>query len=258
MSSENNFPLSFSGSEAVKYLKDNLFSYFKKSGLNPHVTEEWKNGIFQLFNIQVINLPDLDKNNYILLSNHISDFDAIILGLLYPSIRIVAKIGWATNKELMDFLGLHYNIVGIFRDFEIDELNAEEKKAAEEHNMKINLNSYRYLKDTSEAHHLLVFPQGTISDINKNSKERINPSFARIAAATKTSIINIFLEYPGTDGETRIIGGEPYNIAGRNLDHRQIWLDDMIALQNKLDNVRKPVLSEKHSLNNNPGEPFFV
>jgi hypothetical protein len=252
---EDKMNYSFSGAEAVQYLKNNLFDYFKKAGLNPHITEEWKKGIFDLFNIKVISLPDLDKQNYLILSNHLSDFDAIILGLLHPKIRIVAKIGWATNKELMDFLSLHYNIVGIFRDSEIEKLNGEERKEAEEHNIKININSYKYLKNTG---HLLVFPQGTISDINKNSKERVNPSFARIAAATKKSVINIFLEYPGTDGETRIICGEPYEITGRNLDYRQVWLDNIIALQNKLDNVRKPVLSEKHSLNNKPGEPFFT
>lgn len=254
----NNGLFSFSGPGAVQFLKDYLFGYFKKTGLNPYITEEWKKGIFQLLGIQVINLPDLDKNNYILLSNHISDFDAIILGLLHPRIRIISKIGWAANKELMDFLKLHYDIVGIYRDFEIDKLkNVAEKKAAQDHNIKVNISSYRRLRGGGEARHLLIFPQGTISDINKNSKERINPSFARIAAATKTSVINIFIEYPDTGGKTRIIGGAPYSAADRDIDYRQNWLNNVIALQNQLGEVRKPVLSQKHSLNNSPDEPFF-
>ena len=256
---ENNIssPLSFSGSEAVRFLKNNLFGYFKKAGLDPYVTEEWKKGIFQLFGIQTIGLPDLDKNNYILLSNHLSDFDGIILGLLHPKIRTIAKIGWASNKELMDFLGLHYDIVGIFRDFEIDGLSDGEKKSAKEHNIKTNNDSYRHLKNADGAHHLLIFPQGTISDINKNSKERVNPSFARMAISTKASLVNIFIEYPAIGGNTRIVGGAPYAIADRNGDCRQAWLDGTAALQNQLDGVRKPVLSEKHSQNNDPGEVFF-
>jgi len=259
MNSENNNPnlLSYSGSEAVQHLKNNLLPYFEKSGLNPYITEEWKKGIFQLFGIQIINLPDFDKENYIILSNHISDFDGIILGLLHPKIKIIAKIGWANNKELMDFLKLHYDIVGIYRDSEIEELNGEERKKAKEHNIRINTDAFKYLKSTGEAHHLLIFPQGTISDINKNSKERVNPSFARIAAATKTSAVNIFTEYPAAGGNMRIVGGKPYIVTDRSLDYRQIWLDDVISLQNQLDNLRKPVLSVKHSLNNNPGEPFF-
>lgn len=259
ISESNNYsPSSFSGSEAVQFLRENLFGYFKKVGLNPYITNEWKKGIFQLFGVQIINLPDLDKESYILLSNHLSDFDALILGLLHPKIRIISKIGWATNKELMDFLGLHYDIVGIFRDSEIDKLNDEERKAAKDHNIKINTDTYKYLKDTTEAHHLLIFPQGTISDINKNSKERINPSFARIAMAAKKSVINIFTEYPDIGGNTRIVSSNPYTVTNRNLDYSQIWLDDVTALQNQLDNVREPVLSEKHSLNNNPNEPFFI
>jgi len=250
-------PLSFSGPDAVDYLKDYIFSYFEKAGLDPYITEDWKKGIFRLLGIQIINLPDLDSNNYILLSNHVSDFDGVILGLLHPKIKIIAKIGWANNKELMDFLKLHNNIVGIYRDFEIDRLSGEEKKTAKQHNIKINMDCYRYLKDTGEAHHLLIFPQGTISDINKNSKERINPSFARIAAIANTSVVNIFTEYPGINGNTRIVCGDPYDIADRSFDYRQAWLNDVIALQNQLENVREPVLNEKHSLNNNPGEPFF-
>ena len=250
-------PLSFSGEAAVRYLKENLFGYFKKAGLNPYVTEEWKKGIFDMFGIQTVGFPDLDKQNYILLSNHISDFDGIILGLLHPRIRTLAKIGWTSNNELMDFLNLHYNIVGIYRDFEIDALDGDEKEAAKEHNIKINIDSYKYLKDNSKAHHLLFFPQGTISNINRNSKERINPSFARIAISTKTSVVNIFTEYPGTNGVTRIVGSKSYDITDRGFDYRQSWIDDVISLQNQLDNIREPVLSEKHSFNNNPDEPFF-
>lgn len=247
----------FSGSEAIQFFKNNLFRYFEKSKLNPYSTEEWKKGIFQLFHIQTINLPDLDKENYILVSNHISDFDAVILGLLHPSIRIIAKIGWTNNNELMDFLNLHYNIVGIYRDFEIEKLNTEEKEAANGHNFKTNKDSFRYIKNNNSVHHLLIFPQSTISDINRNSKERVNIGFARIAAATKTGVINMFIEYPDINGCTRIVCGVPYDIPNHNLDCRQTWLNDVISLQNQLSNVREPVLSEKHSRNNNPDEPYF-
>jgi len=259
MDSKNDLqPLSFSGSEAVRHLKDNLLPYFEKSGLNPYVTEDWKKGIFQLFGIQITGFPDLEEKNYVLLSNHISDFDGIILGLLHPKIKIIAKMDWAANGELMAFLRLHkYDIVGIYRDVEIAGLDEAQKKSAKEHNIRVNMECCKHLKDTSGPHHLLIFPQGTISDINKNSKERINPSFAKIASATNAGIINIFTEYPGTDGKTRIVGGEPYILSGRGTDCRQAWIDDMINLQNQLRDVRSPVLSEKHSQNNNPSEPFF-
>lgn len=260
LENNNSGPLSFGDLESVQSFKNMLFKYFEKSGLDPYITGDWKKGIFELFGVQTVNLPDLNSKNYILASNHISDFDGIILGLLHPKIRIVAKMGWISDKELFDFLKLHYDIVGVYRSVELDKLNGEEKKEAEKHNYNTLKDFSNYLKNTDksqEARHLLVFPQGTISDINKNSKERVNSGFSKIAYNTKASVINIFTEYPGFGKNTRIVCGNPYDVTERGLDYSRIWLDDVINLQNKLDNLRSPVFSEKHSNNNNPGDPFF-
>ena len=248
-------PLSFTGPQAVLF-KEQLFGYFKQAGLNPNITNEWKQGIFRLFDIQLHNLPNLDDGNFIIASNHISDFDAVILGLIHPNIKIISKMGWASNQELMGFLKQHYDIVGVYREHEIDALPDSERAAAKRHNYKVTMDSLKYLKCGS-GRHLLIFPQGTISDINKNSVGRVNLGFTKIAAATNASIVNIFTEYPGTDGPTRIVCSAPYKVANRNYDYRQVWLDDVVALQNGLDNLRRPVFSEKHMNNNNPNEPFF-
>jgi len=63
--------------------------------------------------------------------------------------------------------------------------------------------------------------------------------------------------HPLLASATRIIFSKPYTISDRSLDYRQTWIDETIGLQNRLDNVREPVLSERHSLNNNPSEPYF-
>ena len=257
LSNYKSMPLSFSNSEAMQSFMNGLFHFFKEAKLNPFRTEEWKQGIFQLFGVQAIHLPNLEAQNYILSSNHISDLDAIILGLLHPRVRIVAKIGWTANKDLMDFLKLHYDIVGVYRNFEIDKLNDDERKIAKKHNFNLFRDISKYLKDTSEVHHLLIFPQGTISDINRNSKDRVSAGFAKIANATNTSVVNIFTEYPEIGSNMRIVCGIPYAIVDRNIDYSQAWLNDVLTLQNQLDDVRSPVLSEKHSLNNAPDEPFF-
>jgi len=248
--------LSFDGSEAITFLNDTFFRYFDSVGLDPYKAAEWKQGVFQLFGIQTFNLPDMDKQNYILAANHISDIDALILGLLCPRIRIVAKTGWTSNGRLMDFLGLHYDIIGVYRDFEIAKLNEEQQQTAKKHNFKVTKDAVKFLKSDDEARHLLIFPQGTISDINKNSKERVNPGFAKMAIAAKVNVVNIFIEYPGIDGNTRIVCGTPY-APRRSDDFGRGWLYDVITLQNQLDNVRTPNLSERHSLNNKPGEPFW-
>lgn len=258
MNKNNTAPLSFNGPQAVAF-KEGLLSHCKKTGLDPYVTEQWKQGIFQLFGVKIINLPDLSAGSYILASNHISDFDGVILGLLHPNIRIIAKMGWAANKELMDFVRLHYDIVGIYRESEIEQMAPEAKRVAKEHNYKATIEAVKYLKNADEPRHLLIFPQGTISDINNNCKERINPGFAKIAFATKTRVVNLFTEYPDITGagSTRVVCGRPYAVNDRNTDMRQPWLSDVVSLQNQLDDLRRPVLSERHLNNNNPGDPFF-
>jgi len=255
MNKDNASPLSFTGPQAVLF-KEQLFGYFKQAGLNPNITKEWKQGIFRLFGIQTYNLPDFDSGNFIIASNHISDFDAVILGLLHPKIKIISKMGWASNQELMGFLKQHYDIVGVYRDYEIDALPDSERAAAKRHNYEVTVDSLKYLKNGT-GRHLLIFPQGTISDVNKNSVDRVNLGFIKIASAANASIVNIFTEYPGTEGSTRIVGSAPYAVTNRNHDYRQAWLDDVIALQNSLDSLRPPVFSEKHMNNNNPDEPFF-
>ena len=254
----NSEKLSFSGDEAVS-MSLQLFEYCKAAGLDPRATKDWKTAIYKLFGVVIINPPDFDNNNYILAANHISDFDAVILGLLHPQIRIISKIGWATNKELMSIVSLHYDIISIYRDNDISALDDDEQKAAaRKHNYNSTISAIKHLKQGAKGQHLLVFPQGTISDINKNSIERINPGFAKMAFAAKTALVDVFIEYPAMGGKTRIVCGQSYHITDRNRDHRQQWLDNTIALQNALaDGVRQPILSEKHAKNNNPGEPYF-
>jgi hypothetical protein len=250
-------PLSFDGPGAVRFIQDNLCRYMERGGLDPYVTEDWKKGLWQLFGVRLINPPDFDAGNYVLCPNHISDLDALLLGLLHPRVRVVAKTAWAENEALMAFCRLHYDVVGVYRDPELLQMDDGEKVAANKHNCKITMDTLKYLKDTDGARHVLIFPQGTISDINYNSAERVNPGFARVAEASKASVVNVFIEYPGTGGETRVAFGAPYAVTDRHFDCRQPWLDGVISLQNQLDNVRVPVFSDKHANNNRPGDPFF-
>jgi len=163
-----------------------------------------------------------------------------------------------SNPTLSQFLNFHYNIVGIYRNLELIESESQ-RKAATQHNLKIMTDAIRYLRTKQEkAQHLFIFPQGTISDINRNSVERINPGFSKIALVSGAPCVNIFIEYPSTHGKTRIIFSDPYTINDKNANHGEIWLKSMVAMQNTLKDVRPPVLSEKHANNNKLGDAYFT
>ncbi|MCL2375653.1 MAG: hypothetical protein FWC82_03940, partial [Firmicutes bacterium] len=139
---DNDGLLSFGANSDTIYLfRDKIFGAFSKKGINVTVTDEWKKGIFDLFSVELVNAPDFSKENYLLLSNHISDFDAVLLGLLYRDIRIIAKMGWISNPELSKFLEHHYNIVGIYRQVEL--FNEKEQSTANSHNLKVLTDAMR-------------------------------------------------------------------------------------------------------------------
>ena len=221
-----------------------LLEVIKDMGLNPMNTKELKKGIMFLFNIEIFNMPDLENNRFIFTPNHVSDFDAIILGLLHPKIRIVAKDDWANNSKLRKFLDIHYDLYGI------DRTSLQSLRA-------LLTDSVNYFNDCGENKHYLVFSQGTISDFNNNSLERISSVAQKISEKTDVPIVNIFIEQVSLYYPTRIVFDKPMKLSKKE-DFRKIWLEKEKSMQDALvPSARLPKLSHKHANNNKPGEPFF-
>lgn len=238
---DDNF--SFSGEEAANYLKVFLQKLID-SGVDINNKGEMKKGIYKLFNVELYNMPDLNRKDYIIASNHVSDFDAIILGLLHDNIRILSKKEWVENEKLMSFVSKYYDLIGVDRKSSGDMTKA-----------LIDLS--RYLKNVSSPKHVLIFPQGTISDINCNSIDRISNGIFSLSYLTNKTILPVFLEQPSMTDKTRIIFGNEMTIDNKE-DHRNEWIDELKILQKKLNPLpRNPQLSYKHSNNNKKGDPYF-
>ena len=221
-----------------------LLEIIKDMGLDPLKTGEFKKGLMFLFNIEIINMPDLENGRYILTPNHVSDFDALILGLLHPRIRIVAKTDWTNNEKLKYFLNAHYDLYGL------DRMSI--------HSLRVLLtDSINYFNETDENRHFLIFSQGTISDFNNNSPERITTVAQKISDKTGVSIINMFIEQVSFVNPTHIIFDEPLKLSKED-DFRKIWLEREKIMQDKLiPPARMPILTYKHANNNKPGDEFF-
>lgn len=238
---ENN--LSFSGEDASNYLGVFLQKLID-IGVDINNKGAFKKGIFELFNIELHNMPDLDGKDYIIASNHVSDFDAVILGLLHDNIRILSKKEWLENEKLMSFVLNYYDIIGVNRNSSGDMTKAL-------------INLHKYLKNETSPKHVLIFPQGTISDINYNSIDRIYKGIFSLSYLTQRTILPIFLEQPSMTDKTRIVFGKELLIENKE-DHRSEWIEELKTLQKTLDPPpRTPKLSYKHLNNNKIGEPFF-
>lgn len=241
--SKSGFTYSFDGETSVEVSKA-MLKTIKDMGLNPMITDELKKGLISLFNIEIINMPDLENSRFILTPNHVSDFDAIVLGLLHPKIRIVSKTDWTNNEMLKDFLTAHYDLYGLDR-MSIHSLR------------DLLTDSVNYFSNSDENKHYLVFSQGTISDFNNNSLERISSIAQKISDKTNVPIVNLFIEQVSIYQPTRIVFDKPMILSKKD-DFREIWLEREKAMQKALiPPARLPSLTYKHANNNKPGEPYF-
>ena len=221
-----------------------LFEVIKDMGLNPMKTDELRCGMMSLFDVRVFNMPDFENNRFVFTPNHVSDLDAVILGLLLPKVKLVSKIDWANNEKLRLFLDIHYDLYGLDRT-SLQSLRALLRDAVD------------YFNDSSENKHYLVFSQGTISDFNNNSVERISSVAQKISVRAGVPIVNMFIEQVSLYHPTRIVFDEPVLLTKKD-DFRKIWLERERALQQSLSPpARFPKLSHKHANNNRPGDPFF-
>jgi len=221
-----------------------LFEIIKDMGLNPIKTDELREGLVKLFNVEISGLPDLDGHRFIFAPNHVSDLDAVLLGLLLPKVRIVSKNDWANNAKLRQFLDIHYDLYGLDRT-SLQSLRALLKNAVD------------YFGNSEESKHYLVFSQGTISDFNNNSAERISNIAAKISARTNVPIVNMFIEQVSLYHPTRIVFDTPM-VLTKQEDFREVWLQRQRILQQSLSPAaRRPTLTHKHANNNKPGDEFF-
>lgn len=234
---------SFDSSKTVQYLGE-LVQILTGMGIDITNKDQLKEGFGRLFHIEYINIPDMDNHSCILAPNHVSDFDALILGLVHDNIKIMAKSDWAENEKLMEFLKFGYDLIGVNRESRVSQARAL-------------VGLIKHL-NCQEPRHALIFPQGTISDVNKNSVERVQPGIFVLSGKSTTPIVPVFVEQPNFNFPTRIVFGDPMDIPGPKEDCRALWIEKIISLQNSLTPpARMPVLTQKHANNNKPGDLFF-
>ncbi|MBQ8380013.1 MAG: 1-acyl-sn-glycerol-3-phosphate acyltransferase [Clostridia bacterium] len=204
--------------------------------------------IGNLYRVKEYNKPDLSNGSYILCPNHVSDADGPVMWTHNDNIRILAKKECFQNKLMAKFL-TSLDVVKIDRD---------------RHNGVELLEALDYFKD-GEKKLFMLFPQGTISDINKNKLTRIKSGAFFIAAKAGVPIIPVFLEQPRPFKRTRVVYGEPMDLSEANADkkvnkeelvkYRIQWQQEIFKLQEmavKFENrpIRKLKLKPKHQNNN--------
>ena len=204
--------------------------------------------IGNLYRVKEYNKPDLSNGSYILCPNHVSDADGPVMWTHNDNIRILAKNECFQHKFMAIFLNM-IDVVKIDRD---------------RHNGVELLEAIDYFKDGKNKLFML-FPQGTISDLNKNKLSRIKSGAFFISAKTNVPIVPVFLEQPRPFKKTRVVYGRPMYMEGAvengKVDkkvlekYRLQWQQEVFKLQDmatQFENrpIRKLKLKPKHQNNN--------
>jgi len=208
-----------------------------------------------IYRVVEYNKPELSDDTYILAPNHVSDADGPTVWGINENIRIMAKKECFERKIVGKILTAA-GVVSVDRD----KKNGTEIRDA-----------IRYLSKDENCL-FMMFPQGTISDINKNKLARIKTGTFYLSASTGKKIVPMFIEQPRPFRKARIVYAsredfisveDIYNEAGR-VDrekvepYKQLWMDKVLMLQDmavekgKGRPIRKLKLKEKHR-NNNEG-----
>jgi hypothetical protein len=217
---------------------------------------EGKKFLLKAYNFKTYNLPeDFTTTSYIIAANHLTDADApLIMSYYYelmqqyteeyPELFVFAKEncfnGVSIPKELIPILELE-TIFAVDRNSisgSVEAIRAAKKWFAE----------------NKKPRHFLIFAQGTIYDINRDSAEDIEKGAFWLAQLLGIDVLPAFIEQAVEGAENRLVFGEPISVSkdSRKFDyHKQLWLERVIEAQNKLEMLtgspaREAVLDEEH------------
>lgn len=217
---------------------------------------EAKKLFLKVHNFKAYNLPqDFTTTSYIIATNHLTDSDApIIMSYYYevmhqvidnyPKLFVFAKEncfnGVSIPKELMPILELE-------KVFAVDRKSFGGSRAA----MKA---AGKWFAEGEKPKHFLIFAQGTIYDINKDSAEDIEAGAFWLARLLDIPVLPAFIEQVVEGAENRLVFGKPIFISKdcRNFnEHKQLWLERVIEAQNELGALtgipaREAMLDEEH------------
>ena len=166
--------------------------------------------------------------------------------MYYPELFVFAKEdcfnGVSIPKELVPIL-------------ELEKVFAVDRKSYTGSNSAMKA-AFKWFKEGKRPKHFLIFSQGTINDINKDSDEDIEAGTFWLARLLGIPVLPAFIEQAVEGIENRLVFGEPIFVPKdcRNFDfHKQLWMERVIEAQNALSTLtgtpaRKATLDKYHQI----------
>ena len=217
---------------------------------------EAKKLLLRAYNFQAYHVPeDFTSASYIVATNHLTDSDAPLIMSYYYEIMYPSK---DTYPELFVFAKEDcFNGVSIPKELkpilEFEKVFAVDRKSTGGSFAAIKT-AEKWFAKGDKPKHFLIFPQGTIYDINKDRAEDIERVAFWLAKLLGIPVLPAFIEQAVEGAGNRLVFGTPIYIPEdcRDFDpHKKIWLERVIEAQNELGTLtgipaREAVLDEEH------------
>lgn len=217
---------------------------------------ETKKMLLKAYNFRAYNVPeDFTTASYIIAANHLTDSDAPLIISYYYELMHQMK---DTYPELFVFAKENcFNGVSIPKELapilEFEKVYAVDRKSPGGSMAAIKA-AEKWFAEGEKPKDFLIFPQGTIYDINKDSAEDIERGTFWLARLLDIPVLPAFIEQAVEGAENRFVFGKPIFIPKdcRNFDiYKKIWLERVIEAQNDLRTLsgipaREAVLDKEH------------
>lgn len=219
---------------------------------------EVKQMLLNSYQFKVYRMPeDYTTTSYLVATNHLTDSDAPLIMSFdydvmhkvidtYPKMFVFAKEncfnGTSIPKELTPLLKME-KVVAVDRNSAGGSIGALKE-------------AVRWYSEGKEPKHYLIFPQGTIYDINKDCIDDIERGVFWLAKVIGIPVLPAFIEQAVEGQENRLIFGKPIHVPKncRDFDeYKTLWLERVIAAQNDLEQLtgipaRKVELDKEHQV----------
>ena len=217
---------------------------------------EAKKMLLKAYNFRAYNVPeDFTATSFIIATNHLTDSDAPLIMSYYYELMHQVK---DTYPELFVFAKENcFNGISIPKELipilEFEKVFAVDRKSSGGSMAAIKA-AVKWFAEGEKPKHFLIFPQGTIYDINKDNAEDIERGAFWLAGLLGVPVLPAFIEQAVEGAENRFVFGKPIFIPKdcRNFDnHKKLWIGRVIEAQNELGTLtgipaREAVLDEEH------------
>ena len=217
---------------------------------------ETKKALLKLYNFKAYNIPDdFTVSSSIIAMNHLTDSDApLIMSFYYEQMHTVKREYPAlfvfAKENCFNGVSIPKGLNPILEQEKVVEVDRNRANGS----LEAIKTAKKWFSEGEKPKHFLIFPQGTIYDINKEKAADIEKGAFWLAGLLGAPVLPAFIEQAVEGAENRLIFGEPITVpkADRDYDvYKQIWLDRVIGAQNALKTLtgipaREAALDKDH------------